>query len=124
MAQHRKIGNTVILPNGDLKITANNEARRMIADGARSYGYNGAEQVVGELLHELYEFVRPEDIGALTDAPILCGSDDCYYADDGEFTLHDAGNVPVYWFPDYCIRDPWEELRSKGYVIFSVVNAE
>jgi hypothetical protein len=122
MAQYRKVGNTRILPNGDLRITANNEARAILVEAYRRHGYSEAESAMAELLHELYDFVRPESIGALTEAPILCASDDMGYSEEA-YEAH-GGFVPlpdaaVFWFPDYALRDPWEELKNHGFVVFA-----
>lgn len=118
--------NFKILPNGNLKITANNADRANLSEAYRLGGYQEAESLIAEAFQpngDLY-FIPPEDIGALTDAPIL--SDDWILiewwrgaSDDGAHE-HDERirNAKVWWFPDYAIRDPWEELKNIGYVIF------
>jgi hypothetical protein len=117
MAHYSEAISTKILPNGNLKITANNGARAVIADAYREFGYQGAEQAVFEFLHERYDLVPPETVGALTDAPILCASDDIDYSDEGG-TCQPYPDAAVFWFPDYTIRDPWAELKNKGVVVF------
>lgn len=57
--------------------------------------------------------VRPEQIGALTDAPIF--ADGIEHDPDG--TLGAVGNV--WWFPDYQVLDPLEVLLEKGSVRFA-----
>src|SRR5579872_232493 len=47
-----------------------------------------------------WSWVRPEDISALTDAPIL--SDDIEYNDHGDVVSVGA----VYWYPQYDVTDP------------------
>ena len=72
-------------------------------------------------LYELFEyqlcngwsFVNPEDLGALTDAPIL--SEEIIYNDNGE--VESIGIV--YWFPDYMIVNIAEQLTKYGRVVFS-----
>ena len=59
--------------------------------------------------------VPPEDIGALTAAPIL--SDEIVRDDDGRLTA--AGRV--YWYPDYAVRDEIEELRPDLVHVFQGV---
>lgn len=56
-------------------------------------------------------WVLPEDIGALTDAPML-----------SEASLDDDGTFPsgavVYWYPNYQVRSPLHDLRDYGSVVF------
>ena len=59
-----------------------------------------------------WSWVRPEDIGALTDAPIL--SDDIEYDDHGNVVSVGA----VYWYPHYDIADPSVQLLTDGYIDF------
>lgn len=116
--------NTTILPNGDLEITMDNEEERFSLLEMCALGYQEAESHMAECLHEEYEFVRPEVIGALTDAPILCASDDMDYSDETMGApFYSAAPLPgakVYWFPNYAVIDPWEELATKGCVVFTV----
>ncbi len=62
-----------------------------------------------------WEMVPPEDIGALTAAPIL--SDEIERDEGGRVV--EAGRV--YWFPDYAVRDEIEELREKLMLVFQGV---
>lgn len=59
-----------------------------------------------------WSFVRPEDIAALTDAPIITDDID----------TDDQGNVlkvgKVYWYPQYDVRDPVAQLLENGYIDF------
>jgi hypothetical protein len=107
---------TQILANGDLLITAGNAARQALADAYRRGGYQQAEGEVVEYLSSTSELalIPPENIGALTDAPILAEAE---YPNDGSGPVP-YDDAPVYWFPDYAIRDPWEELKNKGRVEF------
>jgi len=59
--------------------------------------------------------VPPEDIGALTAAPIL--SDEIVRDDEGRLT--EAGRV--YWYPDYQVRDEIEEIHQKLALLFQGV---
>ena len=56
--------------------------------------------------------IRPEEIGALTPAPIL--ADDVQRDEQGKFTK--VGKV--YWYPDYQVRDEIEELRQHLQILF------
>ncbi len=62
-----------------------------------------------------WSWVRPEEIGALTDAPIL--SDDIEYDDEGEVVRVGA----VYWYPRYDVADPVAQLLANGSVEFERV---
>lgn len=106
-----------IQPNGALLITANNEARAELAQAFRDGGYPKAESAVIDGLHERYSWVRPELIGALTDAPILTEYQSVNYADDGVMSVDP--DAKVWWFPGYEMRDPWRELADKGRVVFT-----
>ena len=53
-----------------------------------------------------FEWILPEEIGALTSAPILG------FKDENEKV------TSVYWFPNYCITSPLLELLNTGKVIF------
>ena len=59
-----------------------------------------------------WEMVPPEDIGALTAAPIL--SDEMVRDDEGRVT--EAGRV--YWFPDYQVRDEIDDIRKDLVLLF------
>ncbi|MCZ2113085.1 MAG: hypothetical protein LC131_04525 [Anaerolineae bacterium] len=62
--------------------------------------------------------VAPEDIGALTDAPIL--TDDLEVDDQGVKTIHGR----VWWFPNYQIESFAETLIKTGNVTFQLVPEE
>ena len=114
-----------LLPNGDLVLTAGNAMRHTIADALRSEGYAAAEQAAfdaGERVNisrrsrttaAWLELIRPEAIGALTDAPILAEVNE---TDENTGEPTDVGLV--FWFPDYMIRDPLAELARTGRVVF------
>ena len=61
-----------------------------------------------------WSMVKPEDIGALTSAPIL--SDNARYDDQRNFV--DASML--YWFPDYAVTCEIEELLVNGEVRFPI----
>lgn len=110
---------THILPNGDLCITADRDERRSIIGEARRDGYIAAEMAVADMLGDSYTFIAPENIGALTDAPILADEPD--YGD--EHNVDGPGVHPdscVWWFPNYMIEDPWFTLVKTGKVVFTL----
>jgi hypothetical protein len=106
---------TKITPNGNLLITADNAARRDLAEAFASGGYYQMEMVVNEDIE--LTFIPPEAIGALTDAPII---GEAVINDDGDY----EGFGNVWWYPDYQVSDPWEELRRRGRVIFTLAPAD
>lgn len=91
-----------IIDNGNFVLLADNWDRTEMADENRKHGWYGNEGYIHEALfcNTCFSFVLPEDVGALTDAPIIS---------DG----HD-----VWWFPDYMVTDPWALLRQ-GRVEFT-----
>lgn len=103
------------LPNG-LRLTLGNEGRSELAAALRD-GYYRGEGLICEWLRDELEVIRPEEIGALTDAPILCECGGIEYSDYGDRQVRD--DASVFWFPAYETRDPWSELASKGRVFFS-----
>ncbi len=104
---------TKSLPNGDVAILADNEDRAELADAFRQDSYSAVETYVLEGLHEILYHVLPEWVGALTDAPIFAEAID--WPDQGDTpTISGA----VYWFPNYCITDPWRQLANTGRVVF------
>jgi hypothetical protein len=98
---------------GNLVITADNEGRRDLAEAYAAGGYDRAEMEVAESIVPNSElmFIPPEQVGALTGSPIL---GEAAWTDDGGMDVYGA----VFWFPDYMVRDPWEELKNKGRVVF------
>jgi hypothetical protein len=105
-----------ILPTGFLKITANNEDRAELSYTYRDTpgGYPQAEDYVRETLQQLgWEFVNPEWVAALTDAPIITND---LRMDENMEECQGVGDV--WWFPGYMIDDPWEQLKNKGRVFF------
>ena len=101
-----------------LKITADNEGRATLAYW--SGDYNAQQDWVAECLRESWEFVRPEEVGALTDSPILADCSDVDRDDNGTLVRF----YRLAWFPDYAIRDPWRELANTGRVYFTLTNRE
>ena len=105
--------------DGNLHIHLNRNGRRHFADIREQRDAFGITAALYTLLEDhlcsSWEMVPPEDIGALTAAPIL--SDEIVRDDDGRVT--EAGRV--YWYPDYQVRDEIEELREHLILIFQGV---
>ena len=102
--------------DGDLAIVLTRDGREefeRIEEMRSEHGVNTAlETLLEDHLGNGWELVPPEDIGALTSAPIL--SDEIERDDDGEIT--EVGRV--YWYPDYQVRDEIEVLRERLVVVF------
>jgi len=102
--------------DGDLAIVLTREGREeseRIEEMRSEHGVHAAlETLLEDHLGNGWELVPPEDIGALTSAPIL--SDEIERDDDGEIT--EVGRV--YWYPDYQVRDEIEALRERLVVVF------
>ena len=102
---------------GGVRIVLLPEARADVEDIAAAE--LDADSKLGEVIEwqlgNGWSWVRPEDISALTDAPIL--SDDIEYDDEGEVVR--VGTV--YWFPQYDVVDPVAQLLTSGYVEFERV---
>ena len=102
--------------SGDLLLLAANDERSEIASLLRDRGYREADRFIREYLETtgILYFVPPENIGAMTDAPIL--TEYCDTSDDRNWAPYpDAG---LWWFPDYMVTCPWEQLAWRGRVLF------
>ncbi len=108
--------NTSTTAKGNLLIELCDDSRDDLAEAIEK-GYAETEQLMAELFHEVWTFINPEDIGALTDAPIICGADDTYVDDNGNRKFHE--DARIFWYPDYAINNPWETLLHGGSVIFA-----
>jgi hypothetical protein len=105
--------------DGNLHIHLNRNGRRYfgeIEDQRDTFGINAALcALLEDHLCNGWEMVPPEDIGALTAAPIL--SDEISRDDDGRLTA--AGRA--YWYPEYQIRDEIDEIRTHLVLVFQGV---
>lgn len=111
-----------VTPNGSLLITAGNEARAWIK------GEQQRRQSSDTILWEGFEgywnngsfYPFDPDLGnpyvGLWDGPCIAESMD--FDDDDKRII----NGRWWTFMDYCLIDPVEELKTKGRVIFSLVD--
>ena len=85
-----------ITENGNFVLLADNEDRAEMAKENREHGWYANESYIHEALFcdTGFSFTLPEDVGALTDSPII------------------SDGTEVWWFPDYMIIDPWKLLRQ------------
>lgn len=106
-----------ILPNKDLKISITADGREELAEMDARENNPGTDYKLARLLEyhlgNGWEFVRPEEVSALTSSPIL--SNDVSRDDDGELTA--IGEV--WWFPNYQVINEVEEMKDSGFVIFT-----
>lgn len=108
-----------IKPNGNLVLTLEPGDREALADDYNDHGADDSRFLVDILEHTGWEgngrlySVQPEDVGALTEAPIL--ADNKQIADDGTVTV--PGNV--WWFPDYMVTSFAKKLMTDGSVTFT-----
>ncbi len=109
-----------VTENSNLRISLEDEADREWLESLLAEERSNNDILV---LCELLEYtgwqpngrlfqVNPEDIAALTDAPIL--SDDLRVADDG--TVSVPGRV--WWYPNYMLTHFGRQLLEQGSVLF------
>ena len=103
-----------------LRISLTSEGREELQDRlAAGIEIDNDITLYDVLEHQLcngWEWIRPEELGALTAAPIL--SDDCERDEDGLLTHVDV----VYWYEPYQVRSPVGELVVNGHVDFQRAN--
>ncbi len=95
-----------ILPNGNLKMFANNPTDRdLINQIIRQDGdtYKGEARFIEEFLPAYYQ-VKPEDVGALTDAPLI--------------GKEEGKGLEVWGFMDYQVKGLLGELAAGNTVIW------
>jgi len=100
--------------NGNLRIVLLPEARaevEEIASKELDADSRLAETIEWQLSNG-WSLLPPEDIGALTEAPIL--SEEVDYDDQGN--VDQVGTV--YWYPQYDVFDPIGQLLTNGFVEF------
>ena len=100
-----------ISKHGDLVIKLHRESKAELKELSQEEGWQG-DAVMGDIFENLlcnseYSWVRPEEIAALTNAPILG-----IRGEDGESVEQ------VWWYPSYQLRSPQQDLLEYGEVIF------
>jgi hypothetical protein len=111
------------LPNGNLNIQLTTRGRMELEE--LLYKQVDNDMIWQELLDDSmsngsYEGVLPEQIGALTNAPII-GNDSSFVDMDDSGNNYEDCKVwaKIWWFPQYETTDEIELLRSKEGVIFT-----
>ena len=101
--------------NGDLILTPNKKgiehAKQLVGDNEHQPYDRGLRAMLTDWIDDGWSWVAPENIGALTAAPIL--SADSNVEDDGTVTISEGGNV--YGHMNYAIEDvveTWAEGRA------------
>ena len=110
-----------VLKNGDLKVTADNETRKVIKEN-KDYNYwcmmrdlFESYWINGEFTH--FDPSNANPFVGLTSAPCIAESmypDDCKNVIDGR----------LWAFKDYVMRDDLDELKNKGFVIYQLVEED
>lgn len=127
--------NWKVLENGDLKIYVmegeKRNFKRFIREGrAEDRDFSAREKTMWEafegIIESGLEWVAPERIGALTSAPILSDWHWPMYPDhEGELDgSAPPDDVQVWWYPNYMVRSPIDDLIEDGYTIFTKAEAE
>jgi hypothetical protein len=93
---------------GNLVLSADDETRQYLTDLGGEIQSDAAmvdafEHLTANGLH----WTHPGDIGALTDAPILA---------DGDINEESTN---IWFYDDYMLRSPLQELRDNGRVTFT-----
>jgi hypothetical protein len=108
-----------VLDNGHLKISLTPEWRveleALIAD-EQSYVLRWEALMEEVVANSEYTMLLPEDIGALTSAPII--GHGFYWGEDANRLLPNL-DAKVWWFPDYQVVDEFEAMLRDGFVIFT-----
>ena len=100
--------------NGNLRIVLLAEARDDVEQivAKETDADSTLAEIIEWQLSNGWVLLRPEDVGALTDAPILSEEVDS----DNWGEVRKVGTV--YRYPEYDVRDPAEQLLQNGYVDF------
>jgi hypothetical protein len=105
--------------SGDLQIVLTENGRVNFVTIEEERDLHGTNAALFALLEDHlcngWEMVPPEDLGALTAAPIL--SDEIVRDEQGRV----AEARRVFWYPDYAVRDEIEEIRTKSAITFQGV---
>jgi hypothetical protein len=107
-----------ILDNGDLLITADNEARAWLKEylGETGSAYLWPE-LVREFLTYYYPFLRlaePEELAALTSSPILLETTN---------TGGDLADPRAWWYPNYQVENELAILKDTGRLVMTLAQS-
>ena len=104
-----------IMPNGDLLITADNEARAWLKERLQETSVVAFwPEFVAEFLAFYYPWLpwaEPEELAALTSSPILLE------------TAYNGGELAdprAWWFPNYQVENEFETLKNNGRLVMTL----
>src|SRR6266705_2166138 len=100
--------------NGNLRIVLLPEARAEVEEivSKELDADSRLAETIEWQLSNGWSLLPPEEVGALTEAPIL--SEEVDYDDQGNVDQVGA----VYWYPQYDVFDPIGQLLTNGFVEF------
>jgi hypothetical protein len=104
--QARKLRHNIeLLPNGALKISDHDGLAAECRD---------IFEFMEDATSNGWEWLSPEKIGALTDAPII--TNDVEWDENRDEIV---GLGDLWWYPQYELYDPLEEIQKNGFVVFT-----
>jgi len=106
------------LINGDLQISMSEENRQSLQNESDENEYEWPDlwEVLEPMLCNGFDWVDPVWIAALTESPIIGIIDGDPY---GDLDNVNWDTSKVWWYPNYQIRNPIEDLIDYGELIFS-----
>lgn len=107
-----------VMPDGNLKIILTPDGKislKELIEEEKSYAEIWACLMENEHCNGGYVMISAEEIGALTDAPIICSPDGLTHNDNGRTVNLNAN---IWWFPDYCVVNELKELLKNKSIIF------
>lgn len=112
-----------ITPNGNLRFAIDCPADKVMLAGLLERHQGDDVKFLSDLLEETgwepngeLAQIRPEDVAALTDAPMM--AEECIIEDDGTRTV----SGPVWWFEPYQLVHFGQELLNRGHVDFNLAH--
>jgi hypothetical protein len=109
-----------ILPNGNLRVTANNAMRASISEGLKTRGYwstmaDAFESYSCNGGFTAFDAGEANPFVGLTSAP--CVAESMSYDDDGQAEIDGR----LWAFTSYATHDPLEELATRGRAEYDLV---
>ncbi len=112
----------IILPNGDLQITADNAGRAWIKAMLQALSVN---ELWPDFAEYFLQFYYPWlllatdqdrcDMGALTSSPILLETTN---------TGEDLAEPRVWWFPEYQVENEFDTLKNTGRLVLTLARED
>jgi hypothetical protein len=110
--------NCKVQANGDLLVTADNEARNYIREhierGYWTTFYELFEPFFTNGSYEPFDAGNADPFVGLTSAP--CIAEAICHPDEGPRKVDGR----LWWFPNYMVCDPLDELKNKGRTVFAL----